>query len=148
MNQYGHLHWPQRVDVHPLPTSRAPWVQEGMLFPVKPKVHSCMWVQLSLTLCDPLCPWNFPGKNTGVGWHFLLKGIFPMQGSNQHLLHWQAESLSLSHQRKASLIQIPNSLNNTSGACNIFVYFFFLIVRAQGKTKYIMWFWEESYPTG
>ena len=24
-----------------------------------------------------LCPWNFPGKNTGVGSHFLLKGIFP-----------------------------------------------------------------------
>ena len=24
-----------------------------------------------------LCPWNFPGKNTGVGCHFLLQGIFP-----------------------------------------------------------------------
>ena len=23
-----------------------------------------------------LCPWNFPGKNTGVGCHFLLQGIF------------------------------------------------------------------------
>ena len=29
-----------------------------------------------------LCPWNFPGKNTGVGCHFLLQGIFPTQGSN------------------------------------------------------------------
>ena len=27
----------------------------------------------------------------------LLQGIFPTQGSNQHLLHWQADSLSLSH---------------------------------------------------
>ena len=25
-----------------------------------------------------LCPWNFPGKNTGVGCHFLLQGIFPV----------------------------------------------------------------------
>ena len=25
----------------------------------------------------PLCPWNSPGKNTGVGCHFLLPGIFP-----------------------------------------------------------------------
>ena len=25
----------------------------------------------------PLCPWDFPGKNTGVGCHFLLQGIFP-----------------------------------------------------------------------
>ena len=23
------------------------------------------------------CPWNFPGKNTGVGYHSLLQGIFP-----------------------------------------------------------------------
>ena len=37
-----------------------------------------------------LRPWDFPGKNTGVGCHFLLQGIFPTQGSNQHLLHWQA----------------------------------------------------------
>ena len=33
-----------------------------------------------------LCPWNFPGKNTGMGCHFLLKGIFPTQGLNLHLL--------------------------------------------------------------
>ena len=26
-----------------------------------------------------LCPWNFPGKNTGVGCHFLCQGIFPTQ---------------------------------------------------------------------
>ena len=24
-----------------------------------------------------LCPWDFPGKNTGVGYHLLLQGIFP-----------------------------------------------------------------------
>ena len=28
------------------------------------------------------CPWNFPGKNTGVDCHFLLQGIFPIQESN------------------------------------------------------------------
>ena len=36
------------------------------------------------------------GKNTGVGCHFLLQGIFLTQGSNLsllHLLHWQAGSL-------------------------------------------------------
>ena len=27
-----------------------------------------------------LCPWNFPGKNTGVGWHFLLQGNPPNPG--------------------------------------------------------------------
>ena len=47
-----------------------------------------------------LCPWNFPGTNTGVGCHFLLQVIFWTQGSNPHLLsllHWQADSLPLSH---------------------------------------------------
>ena len=46
------------------------------------------------------CPWNFPGKNIGVRCHFLLQGIFPTQGMNLHLLgllHWQADSLPLSH---------------------------------------------------
>ena len=23
-----------------------------------------------------LCPWNFPGKNTGVGYHLLLQGTY------------------------------------------------------------------------
>ena len=42
-----------------------------------------------------LCPWNFPGKNAGVGCHFLLQGIFPTEGLNPCLLlsrwilyHW------------------------------------------------------------
>ena len=46
-----------------------------------------------------LCPWNFPGKNTGVGCHFLFKETFLNQGSNPcllRLLHWQVDSLPLS----------------------------------------------------
>ena len=31
--------------------------------------------------------WDSPGKNTGVGCHFLLQGIFPTQESNPGLLH-------------------------------------------------------------
>ena len=34
-----------------------------------------------------LCPWGSPGKNTGVGCHFLPRGIFLTQGSNPGLLH-------------------------------------------------------------
>ena len=43
-----------------------------------------------------LCPWDFLGKNTRMGCHFLLQGIFLTQESNPHLLHlllWQAGSL-------------------------------------------------------
>ena len=40
--------------------------------------------------CKParlLCPWDTPGKNTGVGGHSLLQGNFLTQGSNPNLLH-------------------------------------------------------------
>ena len=52
------------------------------------------------TVCSPhlFHPWNFPGQNTGVGCHFLLKGIFLTQELNPcflHLLNWQAGSLPL-----------------------------------------------------
>ena len=52
-----------------------------------------------------LYPWDFPGKDTVVVFHFLLQGIFLTQGWNQHLLHWQVGSLTLSHQewRKSTL---------------------------------------------
>ena len=49
-----------------------------------------------------LLPWKFPGKNTGVGCHALLQGIFPTQGSNpclKRLLHWQADSSPVRHLR-------------------------------------------------
>ena len=48
-----------------------------------------------------LCPWDyFPVKNTGVGCHFLLQGMFLTQGLNAYLLClllWQADSLPLNH---------------------------------------------------
>ena len=34
-----------------------------------------------------LCPWNFLGKNTGMGCYFFLQGIFPTQELNQCLLY-------------------------------------------------------------
>ena len=43
-----------------------------------------------------LCPWDSPGKNTGVGCHALLQGIFPILGLNPHL-RWQEDSLPVSH---------------------------------------------------
>jgi len=55
--------------------------------------------QLCLTLCDPrlLCPQDFPSKNTGVGCHFLVQGIFLNQGSNPGLLHGRLILYCLSH---------------------------------------------------
>ena len=58
-------------------------------------VCACSISQSCLTLLQPcglspasfLCPWDFPGKNTGMGCHFLLQKIFLTQGSNPHLLY-------------------------------------------------------------
>ena len=44
-----------------------------------------------------LCPWNFSDKNAEASCHFLLQGIFTTQGSNPHFLHWQVDSLPVSH---------------------------------------------------
>ena len=65
----------------------------------------CLVAKSCLTLLQPqglyptrlLCLWDFPGKNTGVGCHFLLQGIFLTQRLNPNLLHWQMDSLPLSH---------------------------------------------------
>ena len=46
----------------------------------------------------PLCPWDCPGKKTGVGCHFLLQGIFPTQGSNPGLPHCRQTLYPLRHQ--------------------------------------------------
>ena len=59
----------------------------------------CLVAKSWLTLLWPqglqparlLCPWDSLGKNTEVGCHFLLQGIFPTQGSNLCLLHWQVD---------------------------------------------------------
>ena len=44
-----------------------------------------------------LCPWDSPGKSTGVGCHFLLQEIFPIQGLNPGLLHCRQTLYCLSH---------------------------------------------------
>ena len=45
----------------------------------------------------PLCPWDSPGKNTGVGCHVLLQRIFPDSGVDPMSPVWQEDSLTLSH---------------------------------------------------
>ena len=62
--------------------------------------------QSGLTLCDPMdcsppgssCPWYSPCKNTGVGCHFLLQGLFLIQGLNLGLLHCRQILYRLCHQ--------------------------------------------------
>ena len=51
--------------------------------------HSVMFDSLQTLGLQPtrlLYPWDFPGKNTGMGCHFLLQGVFLTQESNPSLL--------------------------------------------------------------
>ena len=56
------------------------YITSGVFDPVRP---------CRLQLTRLLCPWDFPGKNTGVDCHALLQGIFPTKGSNSGLLNWK-----------------------------------------------------------
>ena len=66
----------------------------------------CLVAQSCLTLCNPMdysppgssVLGDSPGKNTGVGCHSLLQGIFPTQGSNPGLPHCRRILYWLSHQ--------------------------------------------------
>ena len=57
-----------------------------------------------------LCLQDFPGKNTRVGCHFLLQGIFPTQGLNVGLLHCRQILYFLSQQGWAVTCQAPLSI--------------------------------------
>ena len=63
------------------------------------KLHWCVRLFCSPMVCGLLCPWDFPGENTGVGCRFLLQGLFP----TLHPLHWQVDSLPLGHQGSPQL---------------------------------------------
>ena len=89
----------------PAPSSPEAVTASHLLQQHRPAPVCCSDAKLCPTLCDPMdcsppgsSPLDSPGKNTGVGCHSLLQGIFWTQGSNPcllQLLHWQADSLSL-----------------------------------------------------
>ena len=75
--------------------------------------RACLVTQSCLTLCDPMdcsqpgssAHGDSPGKNTGVGCHALLQGIFPTQGSNPCLLYCRWILYHLSHQGSPRILE-------------------------------------------
>ena len=112
---FPHCHFNRFFSTTPIAATNL-WHQGGMEFsPWKPLLNTILLTNRLLLLfscyvmsdslrpheLQPtrlLCLWDYASKTTGVGCHFLLQGIFLTQGLNLGLLHWQADSLPLSHQ--------------------------------------------------
>ena len=81
---FMHTHTHTHTHAHPS--------QSEDIFPAEPtcmfylSVMSDSFRSHGLQYTKLLCPWDSPGKYTGVGCHFLLQEIFPSQGSNLSLL--------------------------------------------------------------
>ena len=69
-----------------------------------------------------LCPWNSPGKNSGMGCHSLLQGIFLTQGLNPclpccrqtffHLSHQDAQHSSITRYNPPPLKSLTNPFSS------------------------------------
>ena len=74
---------------------------------------ACAWTLIHVCLCDPkdCSPLGSSihedslGKNTGVGCHALLQGIFPTQGLNPGLPHCRQILYCLSHQGSPKILE-------------------------------------------
>ena len=101
-----------------------------------PCMH-CVWSIMSDSFWPArlLYPWNFPDKNTGVGCHFLLQGIFPIQGLNLgllRLLHWQADSFTT----------VPPGKPIWCGELGIFKSYFITNVLVPGTREKCQFHWK------
>ena len=100
---------------------------------------------------------GFPSKNTGVGCHFLLQGIFLTQGLNLCLLHWCVDPLPLNHLgsllsemlifKKCALYFVVNKVNRYCLMCRLsvcrhWVRFFFLhVMHTRDSIQVYIWVW-------
>ena len=101
------------------------WIYTYMLMYIHYIKYICVFNHSVTSLCNPMdCSLpgssvhgDSPGKNTGVGCHALLQGIFPTQGSNLGLLHCRWILYHLGHQGNPKIyIQ-----------CNIYTSIFYII---------------------
>ena len=78
----------------------SPWVCDQLIFNKDASSKRLVFNKCACSTAQPrpifvtprlFCPWDFPDKNSGVGCHSLLQGIFLTQGLHPLLLHWQAD---------------------------------------------------------
>ena len=102
--------------------------------------------------CQAPRPWDFPAKNTAVGYHFILQGIFLTQGLHPHLLcllHWQADSSSLHHLGNPYYVLILSRFKK-SDINPVYLYYKSkqtYIFHITGEIPFFnyLWVWGEQY---
>ena len=80
-------------------------------------IHACSVTSVESNSLGPhglsparlLCPWDSPGKNTGVGCHALFQEIFPTQGLNLGLPHCRQILYHLSHQGSTNIHEVQTN---------------------------------------
>ena len=93
------------------------------------QLYPTLWNPHGLYPTRLLCPWDFPGKNTGMGSYSLLQGIFLTQGSNPSLLHCRQILYHLGHQGSSWTCHIWSlSYWDKFPLCPLYgeIFFFFL----------------------
>ena len=108
--------------------------------------------QLCPTLWDPMecsLPVSsihgiFPGKNTGVGCHFLLQGISPTQGSNWGLLTFQIDALQSEPPGKFLLFNITLlvSIHVSVYICNYLILTVYRTPLPEHRSMYLPILWS------
>ena len=87
-----------------------------------------------------LCPWNSPGKNTGVGDHSLLQGIFQTHGSNLGLLHCKQILYYLRQVSEGS----TNSPNFSPERNRVMCCGHWILGRRKPRIFEVCWIWDLS----
>ena len=98
----GLVNWEIRIDIYTLRCCCCCLVTSALSGSVQP---------CGLQPARLLCPWKSAGKNTGVGCHALLQGIFLTQGLNPSLLHCR-QILYHWATREAPYIHYYNKIDN------------------------------------
>ena len=88
---------------------------------------SSLWIVLCLVAqsCPTLIRGDSLGKNTGVGCHAILQGIFPIKGQNPDLLYYLWILYCLSHQGSPSKVITPVKWPLNSDNCSLSLPFRF-----------------------
>ena len=100
-----------------------------------------------------LRPWDFPGKSTEVGCHFLLQGIFPTQGLNPGLPHLQVDALPSKPPGKSEYIMWNARLDEAHAGSKIagrkinnlrYADDTTLMAKSKEELKSLWWRWKEE----